>query len=609
MAFTARTFVEILTDMLNYVRDNSGLTDFEVGSAIRTILEAAALEDDEQYFQMVQLLDGFAVRNATGILLEKRVADAGLERLQPASSVGTIIIEDGTLPTSTLLFDTGVGSLSLQLLDSSPFATVGIYTVRIGEGTTSVEDVVITANNVVINTLTCAPTLNAHNAGDRVSFVSGVADLAIAPNQQVQQPGVDIVAAIVLVTTETGTIVNGNFESTPIAAKATIPGTSGNVGVGAITQFVSAPPFNGALVTNKVKFGGGREVETDAELQDRYFAHLQSLSAGTALALQQASLGIFDTITGQRVVTASVVSDQIDDETVVYVDDGTGFTPDKVTLATSTLTIAKLIGDTTLQVDSAAAFPGEGYIIVSPNSITDIEVIQYTAVNYTTNILTLALPGLINNHPGVGDEVSVVDAITLDAESGATYFKTAKFPILRNSARLWIDNGGGFSLQTLLTDYRLNRGRGEIQLTSGLALGGKLVLHYSYYTGLIFDVQKVLNGDSNDPTNFPGVACDGELVVVETPVIRRISVKLSITARPGFNEDDLRPLVQQAVENYISGLGIGKDVILASIIQASMNVPGMFDVIPVLPTGDLVILEDELPVPFDASGNTLIEVL
>jgi len=71
----------------------------------------------------------------------------------------------------------------------------------------------------------------------------------------------------------------------------------------------------------------------------------------------------------------------------------------------------------------------------------------------------------------------------------------------------------------------------------------------------------------------------------------------------------LKLLVQEAVENYISSLGIGDNVILASIIQVAMNINGVFDVIPVEPTGDIVVLENELPVPFDSDGTSLVSVL
>ena len=53
MAFQPRSFPQILAEMIAYVQSNTVVSDFNVGSVARTLLEAAALEDDEQYFQMV----------------------------------------------------------------------------------------------------------------------------------------------------------------------------------------------------------------------------------------------------------------------------------------------------------------------------------------------------------------------------------------------------------------------------------------------------------------------------------------------------------------------------------------------------------------------------
>jgi uncharacterized phage protein gp47/JayE len=93
MAFVPRTFEQILDDMIAYVKVQTNLTDFEIGSAIRTILEAAALEDDEQYFQMVQLLDAFSIQTSAGSDLDARVADFNIIRLQPAVEQGELVFQ------------------------------------------------------------------------------------------------------------------------------------------------------------------------------------------------------------------------------------------------------------------------------------------------------------------------------------------------------------------------------------------------------------------------------------------------------------------------------------------------------------------------------------
>lgn len=606
MAFVPRTRNQIFEDMINYVRLNTGLTDYEIGSVIRTILEAAAIEDDEQYFQMVQLLDAFSINTATGYQLDKRAADYGLTRLQPSVSSGTIVIQNETLVQDELEFSVLAGAVSINLESSAEFPTSYPYTVRIGEGLVTVEDVTVSNNNTSTGVLTVSAVVNNHDIGERVALVTGAADVSIASGQQIQVPADGTTAAIRFVTTEIGTLVNGNYRSTPIQAKSVVVGAGNNIGSGTITEFTSSAPFSGASVINSSIFSGGRDLESDDEFRSRIRAQIQSLTKAIALALEQAVLGVTDPVTGQTIKTSNVFEDYDLDEVIVYIDDGTGFTPDKVQLATSAVNGNIVAPSATLPIDDASLFPSEGYIIVSPESASQIELLEYTSVNYGTNTLTLA-SSTTKNHDD-GDEVALVDAISLDAESGQTFFRTSKYPITRNSDRLWIDSGSGYTLQDAEDDYILNRGIGRFQMTSGVAEGAKLVIAYTYYTGLIAYAQKIISGDSNDPVNFPGVAGAGLRAFVETPIIRRISMRISISAAAGFNEDDLAPLVQESVENYVSGLGIGTDVIIAEVIARAMEVDGVSDAIMVSPTSNISILENELPLPFDSNGTSLITV-
>ena len=608
MAFVPRTFEEIRDDMLAYVRMRTTLTDFEIGSVIRTIVEAAALEDDEQYFQMVQLLDAFRLSSATGQDLDERVAEFNIVRLQPGASTGTVIVQDGNLVTS-LIETSYVSGVSLVLEDTSKFPNTG--NIRVGEGTTLVEEASFTANNTSTGTLTLALALvNAHDMGTRVSIVSG-ADRPLTTGIRVQVPAVGTTPSIIFVTTEAGTIVAGNYESTALRGRAEIPGTTGNVGVGKITQFASNPPFDGALVTNKSNFAGGRDIESDADLRDRARASIQALSKGTILALKEGVLGVEDPVTGQRVTTANILEDFVHDEVVVYVDDGTGFTPDQVDLPRTTVASIVSPGGGNIIVDSTEGMPEEGFLIISPED-NQIEILEFSGVNHATNTISLATTA-VNGH-GIGSEVAVVDMINANAEAGEKFFDLANFPVVRSSYRLWVEQPGTVpplevDLQTEDVDYFLNRGPGQIEfITSGVSAGARVVANYSYYTTLLHQVQKVIDGDPDDSVNYPGIRAAGVRVVAETPVIRRVTVRGSISAAPGFQEADLSPTVQESIEAYINGLGIGADVVRAEIIRRAMSVTGVQDFVLTLPLANVVILENELPRPVDVSGNSLVTV-
>ena len=207
------------------------------------------------------------------------------------------------------------------------------------------------------------------------------------------------------------------------------------------------------------------------------------------------------------------------------------------------------------------------------------------------------------------DEIALVDVITLASEAAANFYKTSNFPVLRNSYRIWVDQGAGFVLQIEDTNYTLNRGTGNLQIIgSGLPINSKVVAAYSYYTGLVSTAQKVLAGDPAEAVAFPGVYAAGVRVVVETPSIRRITRRGSISVEPGFDEETVGLQVQETIETYISGLGIGNDVIMAKATELAMKVVGMKDIIWDN-VNNIIILENELPVPFDSSGTSLITIV
>lgn len=610
MAFIPRHYATILSDMLTYVAANTNITDQQIGGVVRSILEAAALEDDAQYFACLEVLESFSIFNASGTDLIRRVAEWDVTPLQASSSVGKIVVSDGLLVSTELSMDELAASTSVNVEDSSEFATSYPYTIRIGEGTLQVEDVVVSNNDTGTNILTTGALTNNHSVGARVSLVTGAADQTIAAGLQVQVPAVGDDSAVVFTTIESGTIVNGNKDSTPIRARAVVPGVSGNVGTGRISQFTSSAPFGGATVTNTTTFGSGRPVESNEELRSRALMKRQSASRGTTLALKESVLGVTDPVTSQRTVFVDVLEDFDEDEVIVYIDDGTGFVPDQVQLGTTVLDDAVIVGAGTIEIVDADDFPDEGYIIISPENASQIELVEYSAIDRTVSPPVVSLVTNTANAHDAADEVVLVDVLTLDADVSTNYFNTYDFPLVRNSDRLWMGpTATSLVLQDDATEYILKRGLGRIQLVgSGTTAGDIVVTTYSYYTGLISTCQRIINGVETDEVNFPGVYTAGVPVVVETPTIRRITIRLSITAVEGKDEDDIAPIVQSVIETYISSLGIGNDVIVSEIIERAMRVPGMYNVVVVSPTSDLAIAEGELPVPYNAQGNSLVTV-
>jgi len=614
MAFSPRSKNEILTDMINFVKFNTAVTDFTVGSVVRTILEAAAIEDDEQYFQMVQLLDAFSVNSARGSKLDLRVSDFGIVRRSSVKATVPVRFYDNSLVQDQLAQDQLSGSSTVLLFDSAVFPTTGFpYTIRLGEGKPEVQDRVVSANDITLNKLTLTTTLTSDLAvGDRVSVVTGASSRTISLSTGVSAPATATQQAKTYRTTEPAFIVAGNFLSNEVSAVADTAGTIGNVAASRVTQFTGSAPFQGAGVTNPSSAAGGLNRETDSELRARALDQIQSLSRGTVLAVKTGAIGVEDPITKSKSTSASLLEDFEANEVRVYIDDGTGLVPDSVSHAEAHATVGTGDGvhfpSTSPGVDDDT-WPSSGYAITNFTDATldstPPELFHYSAKNDT-------FPYVLYADTAVTSDLDTyyVDALTLSAEEGQTRFNCHDFPIVRGAFKLYRNTGTSWTLLTLDTDYRLNKGTGEVQLTipGGLIAGDILLAHYTYYTNLVREVQKVLEGDPLNSIQYPGVKAAGVFLSVEAPAIKRINIIATISALPGYAETDLVPLVRRNMENYVKSLKIGEDVIRAKLIDVAYNVTGIADVHVLSPTTNTVVLENELPLPNDSSGNSLVVI-
>jgi len=543
--FEPRNFEEILQDMVNYIRlTTPELTDFNVGSRIRTILEACALEDDEQYHQMVNLLNQFNLDSNIGIDLDERLEEYNISRKDAMTARGSVVFSDTTLVTGFANIGQIAGSTTLVLYNSESFPSSG--TLRIGEGLTTVEDVLFSANNTATGTITLAAGLtNSHQKNERVSLVDGAADITISAGLQVSVPATDFTPEITATTTQSATISNGNYESGSTGAVMDTPGISGNIGVRQISRFPGSPPFDGAVVRNDTAFTGGRDEESDEQFIARGKDHLQSLSRSTPLALQQLVVGtsFTNTTTGvtDRVISAKVREDykpnRAEDRVLLYIWPGkTGF------VTTSTVTNEVL----TSAAEDGQKFFDLANIAIEPGSL-----------NLERQIL------------GVGAYVKLVQG----------------------------------------TDYFLNEARGQIQIVvnNGTGLNKDDALRattYDHYTGLMLEVTKVVNGLEEDPVIFPGISAAGIKVQVQSPRTQTIPpIRLSIQVQKGYTESEVTPLVRDAIVQYIQELTIGQNLILAELVERSMSVQGMYNVQFKTPTQDVIVYDDAV---LDIDNITII---
>jgi uncharacterized phage protein gp47/JayE len=610
MAFTPKTLDQLYTDIASYLLANPNIpaNSLSDGSVIKTLIESMALELDEQYFQMAQILDSFSIYSATGSNLDRRAAEYNITRLNPSYATVNVVVRNGQLVKTNLTADATAAATTLSVDSIDGFANPP-FTIYVDSGKSNQEQVTVSSTSVsgsdfllhlssgilydhVLGALVTDSTITAKTiaSGTRISTNSTIGD-----------------PTVVYVTTQPGLIGQGQYESAPITAKAVNSGSTYRVEKETLTVFSGGTPFDGATVTNKEPAVGGTDGETDDQLRGRIISFIQGLSVGTKQKLKEGLIGVTDPDTGQKITSTGVIEDEENKEVLVYIDDGTGIIPTTVSFPATTLSAGITAGDGVISINNATDFPVAGYLLLTPDDDAFTE-----AVKYIDRAVTLDGTA-VNNHANSAD-VFYVDKFLSSAEEGQNYCRTTYWPIERNSFRLWKESTSGVVEEILEgTDFYLNRGTGDVKIIgTGLSAGEKLYGKYNYYTGIVAEAFKVIEGDDNDPSTYPGLKSAGTKVSVEVPTIKQIPVTLTITLDNQSASSGLFDVIAlqalSSVENYIQGLGINGNFILAEVIAIVMGIVGISDVTVQYPTGNITVLEDELPSAFDANGNTLITV-
>src|SRR5574343_1185968 len=372
MALQLRNFDQILTAIVNYVAANANLPPDQIlpGSVLRTLCAAVALEHDEQYFKMSQLLDAFVLANATVENLTRRAAEYGIVRKNPTSANVYLTFRNEALAKTTLVQDAAAGAGTLLVLSNTGFPAtpfdIFVSTGKVNQESATVNNVAAvgayyqftlagallndhTATSYVTDAMTAVASQKVINVGTRVKTKAqnGV------PSNEYQTVG-------------SGYIGFGQYESSPILARAVSSGTASQVDKNKIIQFASSLPFGGAGVTNKTQSFGGSDSETEEQLRARINLKIQALSTGNAAALKYYLTGLTDANTGQTIQSVGIKEDLENNEILIYIDDGSGFSPNVVTMPSTTFAAGYAPGVNSIQVASADSFLTAGYVILSP---------------------------------------------------------------------------------------------------------------------------------------------------------------------------------------------------------------------------------------------------
>lgn len=315
-----------------------------------------------------------------------------------------------------------------------------------------------------------------------------------------------------------------------VPATAEQPGLAGNVAANTVVSFVSRPAGVDE-VTNPGAMVLGADEESDDSLRNRCQTYIASLPRSTLGALESWVLGA-TTADGAVVRFVHAVEYPATPGYVdLYVDDGTG------------------------SAESSAAAVAE--------------------------VMTEGLGGPPGGDGALGGEETLfLDHVPVKGSIAPVLTSTTRGVLVRD-----VGAGG---------DYWLNEPTGQVDFNPPLVLGEQVLATYTYFTGLIAEAQKIVDGDPADAVNYPGVRAAGVNVTVGVPQVLIQNIEINVTVREGYEDAQVRTDVQNALVSLVNSLGISGDVLIAALLAKAMGVTGVSNARMVAPVADVILLDDQL---------------
>ncbi len=134
---------------------------------------------------------------------------------------------------------------------------------------------------------------------------------------------------------------------------------------------------------------------------------------------------------------------------------------------------------------------------------------------------------------------------------------------------------------------------------------------YAFSTGLVGEANRIVYGDPSDEATYPGYAAAGAAINTTGPLVKRVSIALSLRVQSGLASRSLADRVRSAVAAVVNQTGIGEPVALSAILAAAMTVPGVIAAAVVKPvfssTADTIPVQPyEKPLVLDLEDDVLI---
>ena len=336
---TLKSKQQLLGDLFKSILPKLDLNDINRGSVIRIILESVAVEQFQHYVEMIKVLQAVDLNTRIGSDLDKTGEELDLPRIEASKSTGPIdILREASFEKVSTTFYSGlpapvINNTILNVNDASNILYASAGTLIIGRGTANEEEVTYSAapvNNTNYWTFTVSALINNHGREETVILKQG-SDETIFAGTIISIPASGSSAAVDFIIEQDTTLLAGEDKIQNVTIIATETGSKGNIAIKTINvdgDFFPNPPFIGARAENLTKYNTGSDRESDDPYRDRIKQRIQSLSKGTKTAILNEIIGLIDTETAKRVVSANIIlPTTLDDWVKVYIDDGTGLEP------------------------------------------------------------------------------------------------------------------------------------------------------------------------------------------------------------------------------------------------------------------------------------------
>lgn len=189
------------------------------------------------------------------------------------------------------------------------------------------------------------------------------------------------------------------------------------------------------------------------------------------------------------------------------------------------------------------------------------------------------------------DNYSAPETLVASASGGERRFRATSRPLVAGESVILKING---VTQTEDTHYTVNYATGEIALDdtaypTGLTTADTLTVAYTYYYGLIAEAQKVIDGDPDDPTNYPGVVAYGILASVLPATAIYQVFRLQVVYATAADKESVDAEVKGEILAYVNALPINGDVLLSELIARVKRISGVHDVVFEVPAKTVVM--------------------